>query len=266
MRNGAVEIVDLSERFEDSYLACLEEWSPEMDDAGPHKARWYGEMRDRGLRVKLAIDNDQPIGMIQYLPIENSLALGDGLYMILCIWVHGYPQGVGNRQGRGIGKALLIAAEHDTRNLGAKGLVAWGMAIPFWMKANWFKKHGYRTVDRQGMRSLLWKPFAEDAQAPRWIEKGPKPVPIESKVAVTAFINGWCPACNIVYERAKRAAATFGDDVVFITRNTTDQESMISCGESDCVYVDGVPLQRGPPPSYDRIHKKMARRVRKLTR
>ncbi|MEN8235062.1 MAG: GNAT family N-acetyltransferase, partial [Actinomycetota bacterium] len=165
-----MEIVDLSAEFEDSYFHCLEDWSAEMKEAGDHKARWYHKMRDRGLRVKLAIDDERrPIGMIQYLPIEHSIALGSDLHMILCIWVHGHKEGVGNRQGRGTGKALLAAAESDARELGAKGLAAWGIVFPFWMKARWFKKHGYRAVDRQGMRSLLWKPFTEDAVPPRWI-------------------------------------------------------------------------------------------------
>ena len=83
---------------------------------------------------------------------------------------------------------------------------------------------------------------------------------------VTAFINGWCPAQNIVYERARRAAAALGDDVIFESHDTTEQTAMISCGESDCVYLDGKPLQKGPPPSYDKIHKKMSKRVARLHR
>ncbi len=224
-------------------------------------------MRDRGLRVKLALGaDDRPIGMIQYLPIEHSLAVGTDLYMILCIWVHGHKEGAGNRQGGGVGRALLAAAERDTRELGAKGIVAWGVLLPFWMKAGWFKKHGYRQADRIGTRALMWKPFTETAVPPRWIEQGPKPDRIEGKVAVTAFVNGWCPASNIVYERARKAADALGDDVVFESFDTLEQSAMISCGQSDCVYLDGQTLQKGPPPSYDRIFKKMAKRVAKLRR
>lgn len=262
-----MEIVDLSTEYESAYLRCLEEWSDEMAEAGEHKTRWYDTMRSRGLRVKLALDDQGvPTGMIQYVPIEHSMALGSDLYMIMCIWVHGHKQGVGNQQGRGTGTALLAAAENDTRDLGAKGLAAWGVIFPFWMKAKWFKKHGYRTVERQGMRSLLWKPFTDDAVPPRWIEQGPKPQSVEGQVTVTAFTNGWCPAQSIVYERAKKAAVALGDDVVFESHNTTEQAAMLQCGEVDCVYLDGKPLQKGPPPSYEKIHKKMAKRVARLRR
>lgn len=261
-----MEIVNLTDQYEDAYLVCLEDWSAEMEEAGDHKARWYGTMRDRGLRVKLAIDDGRPIGMVQYLPIEHSFAVGTDLYMIMCIWVHGHKQGVGNRQGRGTGKALLEAAERDARELGAKGIAAWGIALPFWMKAAWFKKHGYRKVDRDGMRVLVWKPFTEDAIPPRWIERGPTPPRVEGKVTVTAFVNGWCPACNIVFERAKRAAVAHGDDVVFESIDTSEQSAMIECGQSDCVFLDGKTVQKGPPPSYDDIYKKMAKRVSRLRR
>ena len=30
-------------------------------------------------------------------------------------------------------------------------MAVWGVALPFWMKASWFKKQGYRKVDRQGI-------------------------------------------------------------------------------------------------------------------
>lgn len=260
-----MEIVDLSPEYEDSYFRCLEDWSDEMDEAGDHKSHWYRKMRDRGLRVKLAVDDqDRPVGMIQYVPIEHSPALGTDLSMILCIWVHGYKQGVGDRQGHGIGTALLTAAEHDAKELGFKGMAAWGVAIPWWMKAGWFKKHGYRAVDRNGLQTLLWKPFVHDAVPPRWIEPGPKPPKVEGKVAVTAYISGWCPAQNLVYERARRAAAEFGDDVVFESIDTSVETEMIRCGQSDCVYLDGKSLQKGPPPSYDRIRKKMERRVKRM--
>ena len=259
-----MNVVDLSLELEPAYLACLEEWSDDMSEAGDRKALWFDKMRDRGLRVKLALDDGQPVGMIQYLPIENSPALGTDLYMIMCVWVHGYKEGAGDQQGHGVGTALLEAAEADVRELGAKGIVAWGVVLPFWMKAKWFRKHGYRKVDRQGIRTLLWKPFAGDAVAPQWIEEGERPARVDGQVTVTAFVNGWCPASNLVYERAKRAAATFGDDVVFEEFDTSEQAAMIACGQSDCVFVDGKSLQKGPPPSYDKILERIEKRVGKL--
>jgi hypothetical protein len=37
--------------------------------------------------------------VIQHLPIEQSIAYGQDLYLGLCIWLQGYRQGVGDHQG-----------------------------------------------------------------------------------------------------------------------------------------------------------------------
>ncbi len=262
-----MEIVDLSDEHLSSYLNCLEEWSDEMQEAGDHKARWYETMQGRGLRVKMAVDEERrAVGMIHYLPIEVSIADGHDLYMVLCIWVHGYRQGVGKQQGHGIGSALLAAAEQDAERLGAKGLAAWGVTLPFWMKASWFKKHGYETAQRVGGRELVWKPFSPDAEAPKWIAPGPKPATTDGQVTMTAFMSGWCPAMNLVYERAKRVAEELGPPVAFVSIDTSDPAVMRRHGHADDVFLDGKRLQRGAPPSYAKIKKKASKRVRRLER
>src|SRR5512133_1481769 len=148
-----MKIIDLTPENEKHYFCCLEDWSDDVKEAGNHKACWYRKMKDKGLRVKLAQDdNGVTGGMIQYLPIELSPFEGRDLYAVLCIWVHGHKQGIGNFQKKGMGKALLKAAEEDVKNIGAKGLVTWGLILPFFMKASWFKKQGYTVVDKEGIK------------------------------------------------------------------------------------------------------------------
>ncbi len=260
-----MEIVDLSPEHESLYFSCLEDWSEEMQEAGSHKETWYGRMKGNGLRVKLALDDAGEVGgMIQYLPIERSFADGRGLHLVTCIWVHGYKQGRGNFQKRGMGKALLRAAEEDAKALGSQGMAAWGLWIPVWMKASWFKKQGYRKADRDGIRVLVWKPFSDDAVAPKWVRQKKKPEPVPGQVTVTAFINGWCPAQNIVFERAKRAASSFGDEVVFREINTFDHEVFLEWGITDALFIDNREVATGPPPPYEKIERLIAKRVRKL--
>ena len=261
-----MEVVDLTAEHEPLYFLCLEDWSDEIREAGDRKARWFARMKGLGLRVKLAKGGDGRLGgMIQYLPIERSPAEGEGLYFVLCIWVHGYTQGRGNFQKRGMGKALLEAAEADARALGAKGMAAWGLWLPFWMKASWFRRRGYRKADRQGLRVLLWKPFTPDARSPRWIpEKRRSPGTTPGKVTVTSFVNGWCPAQNLVNERARRAAAEFGGDVVFREVDTFEREVVREWGLSDALFIDGRPVSTGPPPSFKKLRKLIGKRVRRL--
>ena len=260
-----MKISDLAPEYEEIYCQCLEEWSDEIREAGSHKRDWYVKAKGRGLRVKLALDETGAVGgMIQYLPIEQSPADGSGLYFILCVWVHGYKQGRGNFQKKGMGTALLQAAEADARELGAKGMVAWGVVLPFWMKASWFRKHGYRKADRQGMMALMWKPFSADATPPAWIKAKKKPELEAGKVVVTGLLNGWCPAMSMVHERARRAAAEFGDRVEFREIRTTDRATFLEWGMTDALFIDGREVRNGPPPKYEKIRKKIEKQVKKL--
>ena len=167
-------------------------------------------------------------------------------------------------QKKGMGKALIQAAVEDARSLGAKGISAWGITLPFWMKAAWFKKQGFNKSDKTGMQVLLWKSFTEDAARPKWIREKKKPEKVPGKVTVTAFLNGWCPAQNIVFERAKRASAEFGDKVEFKEINTFDRESFLEWGISDALFVNGKQIRTGPPPSYEKIKKLIEKRMRRL--
>jgi len=261
-----MKITDLSDEHCASFFVCLEDWSEDMKDAGNHKELWCARMKDKGMRVKMALDENKACGMIQYIPVEYSNVDGKDIYFIQCIWVHGHKKGIGNYQKKGIGKALLQSAESDVRSMGAKGIAAWGISLPFWMKASWYKKRGYKKVDKDGMAVLLWKSFVEDAVAPKWIKKKKKPEKVDGKVLVTSFINGWCPAQNIVFERAKRASSEFGDTVEFHEIHTFDRDVFLEWGISDALFIDDKQVRTGPPPSIDKIRKKIARRVKRLGR
>jgi hypothetical protein len=81
-------------------------------------------------------------------------------------------------------------------------------------------------------------------------------------VNITAFTNGWCLAQNFVYERAKSAAAEFGDKVVFQDIVTSARSAVAEWGVSDAVFIDGKNVQKGPRPSYEKIPKIIAKRIR----
>jgi predicted N-acetyltransferase YhbS len=260
-----MKIVNLNSNHERQYFCCLEDWSPDIKESGDHKECWYAKMKDKGLRVKVAEDdNGTACGMIQYLPIEMSAVEGRDLYYVLCIWVHGHRKGIGNHQKKGLGKALLQAAEADVRQLGGKGLVTWGIILPFFMRAGWFKKQGYTVTDKAGMTRLLWKTFTADAEPPRFRKEKPLPALVPGKVNVTVFYNGWCPAQNVVYERTKQAVIKFRDRIEFNVYHTIDPAILKYWGISDALFINGKQMRTGPPPSYKKIHRAIEGSVRKL--
>ena len=259
-----MEIIDLQEKFVNTYIKCLEDWSEEMNESGSKKSQWYAIYKEKGLRVKLAVEDEKAVGMIQYIPIEHSFIEGRNLYFVYCIWIHGYKEGIGNHQHKGLGKALIKAAEEDVRTLGADGIVTWGITMPFWMRASWFKKQGYSAIDKAGMARLMWKPFNDKAEKPKWIRQKKKPQNTSNKVMVTSFINGWCPARNIIHERAFRASEELGDSVIFKEINTSETGNLNEWGITDALYVNNKPMNNGPPPSYEKIKKRISKQVRKL--
>ncbi len=256
-----MEIMDISDDVKNDYFLCLEEWSDDMKDGLRGKACWYTCMRRKGLRVKLARNEDGVVaGLIQYAPIEHSWVEGENLYFVYCIWVHGHKKGRGDLRRKGIGAALLHAAEEDVRKLNAGGLVVWGLLLPVFMPAGWFKKQGYQKADRDGLRVLLWKKFPGEATPPRWIVARKKPELIPGKVVVTALVNGWCSGIDGMIERARRVCDELGDRVVFREIDTTDKEVIRAWGMPDALFVDKRNIYKGPPLSYEKIRKIIAKR------
>jgi hypothetical protein len=68
---------------------------------------------------------------------------------------------------------------------------------------------------------------------------------------------------NLVYERALRAADEFEGEVDIKQYDTVQKEVLNEWGISDGLYIDGRPIRMGPPPSYDKIRKKIEKRARR---
>jgi hypothetical protein len=258
-----MRIVDITPEYEIPYFCCLEEWSDDMKEAGTAKQRWYEHMKGKGLRVKFALDDNGVIGgMIQYLPIEQSMYDGHDLYVVLCIWVHGISR---------VGATTVNAAWElpccrpprriaSTLGLGAGYL---GLIIPAFMRVSWFRRHGYRVVDKSGIMRLMWKPFKEGAIPPKFIKRKKCPPRGAEKVNVTLFQSGWCQSQNISIERTIRAAREFEAKVNLEVIETNSRDVLNEWGISDGIFLDGKEVWTGPPLAYEKIRKKIERKVNK---
>ena len=263
------EIIDPDESNFDLFCKCLQDWSEEMKEAGSQKARWCEFMKNKGLGIKLIREKGKEIGgMVQYIPSEYSTITGKNIWFIQCVWVHGYKQGRGDFRKKGMGQLLLKAAEEDCRQRGADGIAAWGVTIPVWMRSAWYKKHGYVTAEKSGVLEVVWKPFKQDAEPPkmRKPKKKPESGRDQGKVIITSFVNGICPAMNLGHERAKKAAAELGAPVEFRTIPTREPAVLEEWGIGDALYINGKELPLGPPPSYQKILKRLRKEVKKSRR
>jgi hypothetical protein len=110
---------------------------------------------------------------------------------------------------------------------------------------------------------LLWKPFRESATPPRFRKPEKKPEKGKEKVNITMYRNGWCQSVNITCERAKRAALDFPEKINLQEIETSEKEALMEWGITDALFIDGKEVFTGPPMSFEKIKRKIEKRVRK---
>jgi hypothetical protein len=118
---------------------------------------------------------------------------------------------------------------------------------------------------KRNIMRLLWKSFIEDAIAPKFRKPMKKPEKGKETVNLTLFRNGWCQSMNITCERAKRAALEFPGKVNIQELDTTNSEVLKEWGITDSLFLDGKEVMTGPPINYEKIRKKIEKRIRKYS-
>ncbi|MFX0174016.1 MAG: GNAT family N-acetyltransferase [Candidatus Hodarchaeota archaeon] len=140
--------------------------SEEIDFVAKKRSTWYCNMRSKGFKTKVAFLDEKPVGFLHIVPIEFSHwgPIGKDLMVILCQHVET------GAKGKGIGRALLQAAEQETIKDDKKGLVVCAYYYEdFWfMLALFYEKHDYKPIIRKKMtkegdknfldeEAILWK-------------------------------------------------------------------------------------------------------------
>ena len=255
-----MRIEDISPETEETFFRCLHNEVPVEARSLEMRRRWYEDRRGKGLRAKvLILDDGQVGGLCQSLPIEHSQFLGEDLMAILCIWVHGYNHLVGNQQGRGYGRLMLQHIEDEARRAGAKGVTAWGMDPPYWNPVSFYEHMGYQRADQNGTAVLVWKPFCDDAVAPRMLRQIKTPPAGDSKVRVSVFVNAWCPGgsnnCVCARDVARACEKAEYEEI-----DTSDRETMLSWGIDNGIFVDGVSFRWGVLWTADELREEIIAR------
>jgi N-acetylglutamate synthase-like GNAT family acetyltransferase len=240
-----MRIAEIDNKTEGTFFHCLHDELPDDPRVIAIRRDWYNKLKPKGLRGKvLTAENDDVVGLCQYLPIEYSPFEGKDLMAILCMWIHGYEHHVGNQQGRGYGRFMLEYIEEDARSSGMKGVVVWGKDFPFWNPVSFYEHMGYSRVDKDGQDVLVWKPFEPNATSPT-IRRIPPPMPgRKGKVAVTVHQYGWCWGDIAECLNAKEAVEEIGDIAEY---------SQIDISLSHCIlrkfYLDRMLYKPDGPPA-----------------
>lgn len=216
--------------------------SEEIDRCGQARAAWLQEAWAQGARIKVAVLDARPVGLLYLLPIEISPCgpLAEGLMVIPCLFVQ--------RQwaGRGLGRALLDAAEEEAHCQGRQGIVTEAFHHDFWfMPASFFERHGYVEAHRQGSVALLWKSFAPTAVPPRPLQSSYAFEAVPGKVVVDLFWQTFCETSWIEAQRVREVAAEFGEAVVLHEYPAHDRAVLAHYQIPRAIFVNGRRIDWG---------------------
>ncbi|MBN2564846.1 MAG: GNAT family N-acetyltransferase [Candidatus Eisenbacteria bacterium] len=231
---------------EDEYFVSTcthENESDEMDACGRRRLAWLRAKESEGLRIKVALLDEERVGFLYAMPIELSPwgPLGSDLMVFPCLFVKT------DSQRRGAGRGLVEAAEDEARRRALKGVATMGYYWDdFWfMPATFFKGLGYEEVERRGDYSLLWKRLSPDAIPPRMIKRSWRYEPVTGRVAVDLFWHSFCSTCNKEAARVREVAAEFGDVVALREYCADDREVFLRHQTPRAIFVNGKEIGWG---------------------
>ena len=114
---------------------------------------WLRRQRERGLRVKVALVDDEHASFLYMMPIEVAPwgPAGRDLMSIQCLTV------LQEASGQGMGRALVEAAEEEAHIQERRGIVVTAFYHDFWfMPAPFFEKCGFTVAARKDSVVFLW--------------------------------------------------------------------------------------------------------------
>ncbi len=235
--------------------------SDEIDRCGRARAVWLQEAWTQGARVKVAHLDGRQVGLIYLLPIEVCPwgPLGEGLMMVPCLFVQQ------RWSGKGLGRALLGAAEEEARHQEMQGIVTESFHCDSWfMPASFFERHGYIEAHRQGTSALLWKPFSPTATSPRHLESRYRFEPVPGKVVIDLFWQTFCETSWIEAQRVREVAAEFGEAVLLREYSMDDHAILLRYQNPRAIYVNGKQIDWGYEAPREGIREAIAHALQSL--
>lgn len=221
-----------AENLADEHLCCI------IRSKKPHpgveaKRQWLAERLKEG-HVFRKLDEKATV-FIEYAPLETAWVpiVGDNFYYIYCLWV------LGDRKGRGYGKALMDYCLADAKAHGKSGVCMLGAKKQkSWLSDQGFaKKYGFATVDAtdQGYELLA---LSFDGTVPSFAPSA-KAQAIESR-DLTIYYDMQCP---YVYQSVEFIKQYCGENHVPVSLIPVD--TLQKAKELPCVFNNWAVFYQG---------------------
>jgi GNAT superfamily N-acetyltransferase len=236
-------------------------WREAMQPAMVVREEWLKTMMREGLKVLVALEKSEdvlsffsarnrkireliirdkiPKGLIEYAPIEFAPepVTGENSLFINCVWV------LPKFWNADIAKSLLNGFIEDAKAYGGASVLTyesdkWFGYFPY-MPTSFFRKFGFREVDRDGTRVLLHLKLGTDEE-PRLLEPRIRVIGKSDRIIVDVLFNSQCPWSWWMADKVKRGMKKYGAVVNAV--NTDDRRMIEKYGLSRGVCINGKPV------------------------
>ena len=256
-----MQVVDMTEEHMHFVASCTHNDDPseERDSAARVRKSWLRDNLAKGLKVKVAVDDERPVGFAHCLPIELGTwgMSGRDLMTIPCLTLK-YGRAYRREQGSGYGRALVEAVEAEARKE-KKGVVVLAYDNDFWfMPASFFKRLGYQEVARHGDAVIMLKAF-EPVEHPVMHKLNYQPQLIPGKVTFDAFWNPLCMTSITEIHRVREICTEYGDKVILKEFDCGNKDILERYQTSRALFINGEHKDWGYEAPRDELRKEIVR-------
>ena len=254
-----MEVLDLTDEHMHFVTVCthIDDPDAERDSVAWIRQSWLTDTLAKGLRVKVAIDEGEPVGFAHCLPIELGAwgMSGKELMTISCLTLR-YNRVYRQERGSGYGRALMEAVEAEAKKE-KKGVAVLAYDHDFWfMPFSFFRKFGYQEVARQGSAVIMLKAF-EPVEPPTMHRLNYEPKLVPGKVVFDAFWNPICMTSIVEIHRVREVCAEYGDKVILNEFDCGNKDILEKYQTSRALFINGKPKGWGYEAPRDALRKEI---------
>ena len=199
--------------------------------------KWVGKM----LHSDLAVQNQVPMGSLEYMPIEQALepVKGENSLFINCIWILPPFWNIG------VARSLMKVFIKKARQIGGATVISYegdkwfGTSINY-LPSTFFQKFGFKEVDKDGSRLLMFLDLGS-TRNPKFIK--PKEIfSIEGDIrTLDIFFNSQCPWSKYMINTIKEGMKKYPSVEINVI-NTDHRDIIEQTGISRGVRINGKPV------------------------
>ena len=199
--------------------------------------KWVGKM----LHSDLAVQGQVPMGLLEFIPIEYALEPVEGAECLFidCMWV------LPPFWLKGIGKSLIESFIEKAKKYGGASVITYdgdrwfGTSIKY-MPSSFFKRFGFKEVDRDGSRVLLSLDLGSSIK-PKFIIPKFKSSINNKNLNLDIFFNSQCPWSKYMINTIKKGVSKYFNINLNII-NTNERELVEELGVSRGICLNQIPI------------------------